>query len=63
MASESGTTTSSLTEWLHESPFTFSFYQAARRLEALDPAKPRIGLSIRTADDPVRFLPAALAAV
>src|SRR5262245_46212450 len=51
-------------------PYEFDFYQALRRLEALFPDRPRLGRSVRLADDPVRltqepslaFAPATLAA-
>ena len=54
---------------LEARPYEFDFYQALRRLEALFPEHPRLGRSIRLADDPVRlsqepslaFAPATLA--
>jgi type VI secretion system protein ImpH len=54
---------------LAERPFQFDFYHALRRLETLFRAGPRIGRSLRPADDPVRlaqepslaFAPATLA--
>jgi type VI secretion system protein ImpH len=55
---------------LMEAPTAFDFFQALRRLEAAHPQKPRLGESVRPADEPVRlgqeptlaFSPAALAA-
>jgi type VI secretion system protein ImpH len=54
---------------LAERPFEFDFYHALRRVETLFRAGPRIGRSLRPADDPVRlaqepslaFAPATLA--
>jgi type VI secretion system protein ImpH len=54
---------------LAERPYEFDFYQALRRLETLFREHPRIGRSLRPADDPVRltqepslaFAPASLA--
>jgi len=40
---------------LAESPHEFSFFQALRRLEAVCPEQPRIGRSLRPAEDPVRL--------
>lgn len=61
-------------EWLRalaEAPYRYSFYNAIRRLECLNTDKPRLGESVRPADEPVRlgqepfvaFAPATLAAV
>jgi type VI secretion system protein ImpH len=54
---------------LQREPYRFGFYEALRRLECLHPDKPRLGTSVRPADDPVRlrqepslaFAPATLA--
>lgn len=54
---------------LEREPFGFDFFQTLRRLEALNPRKPRLGKSTKAADDPVRlgqepataFAPATLA--
>ena len=40
---------------LEEKPYEFDFFHALRRLECAHPEKPRIGLSRRPADDPVRL--------
>ncbi|TCJ20400.1 type VI secretion system baseplate subunit TssG [Parasulfuritortus cantonensis] len=40
---------------LAENPYAFGFFQAMRRIELADPAKPRIGTSKRLKDDLVRF--------
>jgi type VI secretion system protein ImpH len=55
---------------LAERPYSFDFYQALRRLEAVYPDAPRMGRSLRPVDDPVRlgqepslaFAPATLSA-
>ena len=54
---------------LQQAPYKFGFFQALRRLECVHRDKPRIGESLRAADDPVRlahqpdlsFAPATLA--
>lgn len=59
-----------LFEALRRKPYAFHFFQALRRLECLCPDRPRLGKSVRLADDPVRltqepslaFAPATLAA-
>ncbi|MGB2681919.1 MAG: type VI secretion system baseplate subunit TssG, partial [Candidatus Competibacter sp.] len=59
-----------LFETLRRAPHAYHFFQALRRLECLYPEKPRLGKSLRVADDPVRlaqepslaFAPATLAA-
>lgn len=59
-----------LFEALRRKPYAFHFFQALRRLECLCPDRPRLGKSLRLADDPVRltqepslaFAPATLAA-
>ncbi|MBL8260720.1 MAG: type VI secretion system baseplate subunit TssG [Candidatus Competibacteraceae bacterium] len=59
-----------LFETLRRTPYAYHFFQALRRLECLYPDKPRLGKSLRVADDPVRlaqepslaFAPATLAA-
>jgi type VI secretion system protein ImpH len=40
---------------LLEAPYRYDFFQALRRIEALTPGKPRIGKSLRAADDAVRL--------
>ena len=58
-----------LFEALRREPYAFHFFQALRRLECLYPDRPRLGKSVRLADDPVRltqepslaFAPATLA--
>ena len=59
MASEDGFETHSLIEALAADPYRFDFYHAVRSLEALHPTSPRVGSSLRAADDPVRFCQAA----
>jgi type VI secretion system protein ImpH len=59
-----------LLETLRRTPYAFHFFQALRRLECLYRDQPRLGKSIRLADDPIRlaqepslaFAPATLAA-
>ncbi len=59
-----------LLEALRREPYAFHFFQALRRLECLHRDRPRLGRSVRLADDPVRlaqqpsmaFAPATLAA-
>jgi type VI secretion system protein ImpH len=59
-----------LFEALRRAPYAFHFFQVLRRLECLYRDRPRLGKSIRLADDPVRlaqepslaFAPATLAA-
>ncbi len=41
---------------LAERPYEFDFYQALRRLETLFPQQPRLGQSLRPADDAVRLV-------
>jgi type VI secretion system protein ImpH len=55
MASEDGFETHSLIDQLAADPYRWDFYHAVRSLEALHPASPRVGTSLRVADDPVRF--------
>jgi type VI secretion system protein ImpH len=55
MASEDGFETHSLIEQLTADPYRFDFYHAVRSLEAQHPASPRVGQSLKIADDPVRF--------
>ena len=55
MASEDGFETHSLIDQLAADPYRFDFYHAVRSLEALHPTSPRVGNSLRVADDPVRF--------
>lgn len=40
---------------LHDAPWAYDFFSAARRLQALRPETPGVGRSKRPADDPVRF--------
>jgi type VI secretion system protein ImpH len=40
---------------LQKEPYRYDFYQVMRRIEALFPGKPRIGLALRPIDEPVRF--------
>jgi type VI secretion system protein ImpH len=71
MANPDRTSTDSVTlfEALRRKPYAFHFFQALRRLECLSPDRPRLGKSVRLADDPVRlaqepslaFAPATLA--
>ncbi len=55
MASEDGFETHSLIDALTADPYRFDFYHAVRSLEALHPASPRVGMSQKVQDDPVRF--------
>lgn len=55
MAGEDRTAAQSLIERLVQSPFSFDFLQAVRRLECAYPAQPRIGCSQRVREDPIRF--------
>lgn len=55
MDHESGASPDSLTESLQNSPYSFDFFQAVRRIECANPDKPLIGKSQRPQDDPVRF--------
>jgi type VI secretion system protein ImpH len=56
---------------LEDRPYEFDFYQALRRLDALFPEHPRLGRSLRPADDVIRltqdpsmaFAPATLSAL
>jgi type VI secretion system protein ImpH len=72
MASPDRTSTHAvaLFEALRREPYAFHFFQALRRLECLYRDQPRLGQSIRLADDPIRlaqqpsmaFAPSTLAA-
>ena len=72
MAGENRTATHALAlfEALRRQPYAFHFFQALRRIECLHQDKPRLGKSLRLADDSVRlaqepslaFAPATLAA-
>nr|WP_314577203.1 type VI secretion system baseplate subunit TssG [uncultured Pseudomonas sp.] len=61
---------SALTD-IHETPWEFDFFHALRRIECESPQLPRIGRSLRLADDPLRlgqqpdcaFAPSTLAAL
>jgi type VI secretion system protein ImpH len=58
MAGETGAETPRLDEVeaaLRDEPWRFDFFQAVRRIEAVQSRCPRIGTSARPADDPVRF--------
>ena len=55
MADPDGTTTDSLMEDLTAQPWTYDFFQAVRLLENRFRALPRVGWSLRPADDPVRL--------
>ncbi|MFI5379645.1 MAG: type VI secretion system baseplate subunit TssG [Tepidisphaerales bacterium] len=55
MAAPDGTQKYSLIDAFLKRADEFDFYQAVRRLEAVNPEKPRIGQSLRVADDCVRF--------
>ncbi|MHC4538275.1 MAG: type VI secretion system baseplate subunit TssG [Planctomycetota bacterium] len=55
MDDEKRLATDSLTTGLKSKPYAFDFFQAVRRLECVDPARPRIGRSSRPQSDPVRF--------
>ena len=55
MASENRPAAEPLIRRLTESPHSFDFFQAVRRLECAFGAQSRIGDSKRLADDPVRF--------
>src|SRR6056297_2073854 len=58
-----------LLEKLQKAPYSFDFFQALRLLERAFPDAPRLGQSVRIADEPVRlsqepslkFAPAAVA--
>jgi type VI secretion system protein ImpH len=72
MANPSRTPADSVTleKALAETPHRFDFFQALRRLECLHAENPRLGRSLRAADDPIRltqrpslaFAPATIAA-
>ena len=55
MAGENWATTQSLIQRLEEDASRFDFYAAVRLIEALNPDKPRMGTSVKLADDAVRF--------
>jgi type VI secretion system protein ImpH len=40
---------------LEQSPYRFGFFQALRYIESVRPDKPRIGATLRAADDPIRI--------
>ena len=40
---------------LQQDPYNFDFFQALRRLECVNPDRPRLGRSVRAVDDPVRL--------
>ena len=49
------TDTVNLLQAIAERPYSFDFFQALRRLEALFADKPRIGKATRPQDEPIRF--------
>ena len=55
MASETGTSAHSLAIQLQEEGPTFDFFAAVRRIECANPDSPKVGMSLKPADDPVRF--------
>lgn len=55
MAGESGLSSGTVTRRLLEDPTQFDFFQAVRRLECELPDKPRVGHSVRSSDDAIRF--------
>mgnify|MGYP002719143304 CR=1 FL=1 len=40
---------------MHQEPWEYDFFQALRRIECESPALPRLGHSLRLADDPLRL--------
>ncbi|KPK76877.1 MAG: type VI secretion protein [Phycisphaerae bacterium SM23_30] len=61
MAHEDRPEAGALTRRLEESPYSFDFFHAVRRLECAFADRPRIGLSLHPKQDPVRFCqPASL---
>ena len=57
MAGETRTATFDLSLYrsLAEAPYRFDFFQALRRIECLHKGKPRIGETVRLADDAIRL--------
>lgn len=55
MASENGPPSHHLNQRMQDSPWSFDFFEALRRLECARPDLPRIGASQRLAEDPVRL--------
>ncbi|MFB3893148.1 MAG: type VI secretion system baseplate subunit TssG [Phycisphaerae bacterium] len=55
MAVENGNQASAVIGRLVESPYSFDFFQAIRRLECARPDRPRVGHSFRLKDDPLRL--------
>jgi type VI secretion system protein ImpH len=55
MADQNRSETYALILRLSEKPYSFDFFQAARRLDCARPAAERIGATTRLHDDPVRF--------
>ncbi len=55
MASEDRPAAQPLIERLMQSPYSFDFFQAVRRIECAHPAQPRIGHSQHLNGDPIRF--------
>ena len=55
MATEAGSAPQSLDDRLRQAPWSFDFFQAVRRLEALHGDRPPVGTSRRLKDEYVRF--------
>ena len=55
MAVEDRREAHALAERLEMRPYSYDFFQAVRRLECVHRSKPRVGMSLRASDDPVRF--------
>lgn len=55
MAGTTGPTAHALSIQLQEEGPTFDFFAAVRRLECVNAAAPKVGTSLKPADDPVRF--------
>src|SRR5690606_13407548 len=57
MADSDRTTSDRLTLYreLQESPYSFDFFHALRRVECANPDKARIGRSVKPADDAIRL--------
>jgi type VI secretion system protein ImpH len=59
MAGTSGQSSDNLIQRLTEEPFEYDFFRAVRLIESLHPHLPRIGCSISSGQDPVRFAQSA----
>ncbi len=55
MSSDDRTAADAVLRRLYETPYSFDFFMAVRRLENCFPARPRTGHSRTPGDDPVRF--------